>query len=114
MLLLIESDTAYLTEPQARSRAGGHHFLGNGPSNKPILNGPIHSISKILRSVMSLAAEAEIGGLFHNAKDGTVLWMALTKMGHPQPPTPITTDNSMPAGIMNRTVKQQRSKAIDM
>jgi hypothetical protein len=114
MILMIESDAAYLTEPKARSRAGGHHYLGNGPNKKPILNGPIHSVSKILRSVMSSAAEAEIGGLFHNAKDGTVLRITLHEMGHPQPPTPIATDNSTAAGIMNRTVKQQRSKAIDM
>jgi hypothetical protein len=114
MILMIESDAAYLTEPKARSRAGGHHYLGNGPKKKPILNGPIHNVSKILRGVMSSAAESEVGGLFHNAKEGTVLRTTLQEMGHPQPPTPIATDNSTAAGIMNRTVKQQRSKAIDM
>ena len=35
-------------------------------------------------------------------------------MGWPQPPTLITTDNSVARGILNGTVKQKRSKAIDM
>ena len=35
-------------------------------------------------------------------------------MGWPQPATPMTTDNSVSRGILNQTVKQRRSKAIDM
>jgi hypothetical protein len=35
-------------------------------------------------------------------------------MGHPQPPTPVTCDNSTAVGIANQTIKQRRSKAIDM
>ena len=35
-------------------------------------------------------------------------------MGHPQLTTPIQTDNACAAGIVNNTVKQRRSKAIDM
>jgi len=35
-------------------------------------------------------------------------------MGWPQLPTVITTDNSVARGILNETVKQKRSKAIDM
>ena len=35
-------------------------------------------------------------------------------MGHPQPPTPIQADNACAVGIANDTVKQKRSKAIDM
>jgi hypothetical protein len=35
-------------------------------------------------------------------------------MGHPQPATPIATDNSTSSGIMNRTVKHQCSKTMDM
>ena len=52
MILYIHSDASYLSEPQARSRAGGHYFLGDKrpdmttpPTNRPRLNGPIHSIS---------------------------------------------------------------------
>ena len=35
-------------------------------------------------------------------------------MGHPQPPTPMETDNSTAFGIVNESVKQKRSKAMDM
>jgi hypothetical protein len=38
----------------------------------------------------------------------------LKEMGYPQPATPVITDNSMVAGIANATVKQRRSKAMDM
>ena len=32
----------------------------------------------------------------------------------PQTPTPIITDNAVAEGIINRIVKQQKSKAMDM
>jgi hypothetical protein len=35
-------------------------------------------------------------------------------LGHPQPPTPIKTDNTTANGITNDTIKQKRSKAMDM
>jgi len=114
MILHVESDASYLTEPKARSRAGGRHYLGNQPGKPPILNGPILDLSKAIKHVMSSAAEAEIGSLFMNLKEATVLRMTLEEMGHPQPPTPVATNNSTAAGIANRTVKQQRSKAINM
>ena len=39
---------------------------------------------------------------------------ALEETGHPQPPTAIVVDNSTASGIANKTVKQRRSKAMDM
>ena len=35
-------------------------------------------------------------------------------MGHPQPATPMKTDNQTATGILNGTIKQRCSKAIDM
>jgi hypothetical protein len=63
---------------------------------------------------MSSATEAEFAGLFHNARDGASLRTTLEEMGHPQPPTPIQTVNSTAAGITNETVRQRKSKAMDM
>jgi hypothetical protein len=114
MMLHIYSDASYLTEPEARSRANGHHYLDNLPGQPSIINGPILNLSKVLKGVMSSAAEAEIGALYLNAKEATVIRTTLTEMGHPQPATPMETENSTASGIMNRTVKQVRSKAIDM
>ena len=67
-----------------------------------------------MRNVLASATEAEVGALFHNAQDGCMLRTTLIEMGWPQPPTPIQTDNSCAEGIVNDTVKQRRSKAIDM
>ena len=63
---------------------------------------------------MSSAAEAEIAGIFTNAKEAVPIRPTLEEMGHPQPPTEITTDNMTASGILNKTFKQTRSKAIDM
>ena len=68
----------------------------------------------ILKNLMAYAAEAELGDLFINAKEGEVLRTSLEEMVHPQGPNPMQTDNSTASGIMNKTVKQRRSKAIDM
>jgi hypothetical protein len=67
-----------------------------------------------MREVLSSASEAELGALFHNGKEACPLRIALAKMGHPQPVTPLQTDNSTATGIANDTVKQKHSKAIDM
>ena len=68
MILYIQSDASYLSKPRARSRAGRHYLLGDErpdmkmpPTNRPRLNGPIHSISQIISNVMGSSAEAEIG-----------------------------------------------------
>ena len=43
-----------------------------------------------------------------------MLQITLAEMGHPQPATPIQTDNSNATGIANGTVYQRKSKAMDM
>lgn len=40
--------------------------------------------------------------------------MILQALDHKQPPTELVTDNSTAHGITNDTVKQKRSKAMDM
>ena len=78
------------------------------------MNGAVTVLSTILKAVMSSATEAEMGGLFLAAKEATVIRNTLADMGHPQPASPIQTDNACAAGIVNNTVKQRRSKAMDM
>ena len=63
---------------------------------------------------MASTAEARLGGLFINAKEGEILKTSLEEMGHPQGPTSMQTDTSEASGIINETAKQRRSKAIDM
>ena len=116
MILHIHSDASYLSESQARSRAGGIFFLSTIPTDGivPPLNGAIHITSVIMKNVLASAAEAELAALFFNAQDACTIQQTLTDLGHKQPPTPLQTDNNCANGIINGTVKQKRSKAIDM
>ena len=112
MVLNVHSDASYLSETHARSRVGGYYFLGSNPKeNEPIqLNGNVYTLSTILKFVVASAAEAELGALFHNAKEARVLWLALQELGHPQPPIPIHCDNKTTVGIANNTINKQRSR----
>jgi len=112
MVLRVHSDASYLSEKKARSRAGGHFFLSNLKSSLP--NGPVHTVSNIMRNVMASAAEAEIGAVFTNAQTALPIRQALQDLGHKQPPTPVRTDNSTAFGFLNETIKAKRTKAIDM
>ena len=101
MVLHLHSDASYLSEPGACSRVGGHYLLSNNstdppkpPLTEPPLNGPIHTVSKILHNVMASAAEAEIGATFQNVQEAMPIRTTLQEIGHPQPPTPIRVDNS--------------------
>ena len=42
------------------------------------------------------------------------LRIALEEMGHPQPRTPVVTDNSSAKGLIDKTVIPKRAKARDM
>jgi hypothetical protein len=89
--------------------------MGNTTKNdKKLTNGAILIVSKFLKYVMSSAAEAEIGAVFINAKEGAVLRPTLEELGHKQPPTPMETDNTTATGYSNGTIKKKRTKAMDM
>ena len=119
MVLHNNTDASYLSESEARSRAGGFFFLSSNPDSLPVgkcppINGALHIVSTIMRNVMASSAEAEVGAAYINAQEACGLRTTLIEMGWPQPATPITTDNNVAQGIINGTVKQKRSKAIDM
>ena len=116
MILQVHSDASYLTAPRARSRVGGHFFLGMLPvAGQPIfLNGAIHVEAGILKHVAASAAEAELGGTFVNAQRAKVMRLTLEELGHPQPPTPISIDNTTAVGICNNTIKRQHSRSMEM
>ena len=113
MILCIHSDAGYANEKNARSRSGGHFFLSNNDQFPPN-NGAILTTATIIKAVMSSAAEAELGALFLNAKEGVYLRQILTEMGHPQPRTPLQTDNTTAEGVINNKIQPKRTKAMDM
>jgi hypothetical protein len=118
MVLHIDSDASCLSESKARSRAAGCHHLSSHPDKlqgkPPPFNGSVNILCSIMREIVSSAAEAELGALFHNGKEACSIRTTLEEMGHPQPPTPIETDNNTAAGVANDSIKQKRSKAMDM
>ena len=63
---------------------------------------------------MGSVAEAETGGVYFNAQRAIPIRIALEEMGHPQPPTPIKTDNASALGYIYDNIRQKRSKSFDM
>ena len=113
MILAAHSDASYLSEPKARSRAGGHFFMSTN-ADIPPNNGAILNIAHIIKHVMSSATEAELGALYIMAREAVYIRIILEEMGHKQPPTPLQTDNSMADGVINGKVQPKRTKAMDM
>eukprot|EP00543_Licmophora_paradoxa_P016971 CAMPEP_0202474320 /NCGR_PEP_ID=MMETSP1360-20130828/92320_1 /ASSEMBLY_ACC=CAM_ASM_000848 /TAXON_ID=515479 /ORGANISM="Licmophora paradoxa, Strain CCMP2313" /LENGTH=231 /DNA_ID=CAMNT_0049101437 /DNA_START=1074 /DNA_END=1765 /DNA_ORIENTATION=+ len=124
MILHACGDASYLSVPKGRSRAAGYFYLSDKPidPNKPPVehapppthNGAITINAKIKQEVLSSTTEAELAILFHNGREAYPLRTALEELGHPQPPTPILTDNVTVKGIANDDIRQKRSKVIDM
>ena len=71
-------------------------------------------MSTVMRQALSSAAEAEVGTTFYGCQDAVPLRNNLADLGHVQGATLIITDNACCEGILNNTVKQRRSKAMDM
>jgi hypothetical protein len=107
MALHIHSDASYV-------RLGGLLFLRNKSPEQDTLNGSILNVAAVIKNVVASAAESEVGAYFHNAQSGAPLRVTLTELGQTQPPTPLRTDSSTTYGIVTETIKQKRSKAMDM
>jgi hypothetical protein len=114
MIFHIHSDASYLSVSNARSRLGGLFFLGNKSPEQDKLNRSILNVASVIKNVVASAAESEVGECFHNAQSDAPLRVTLTELGHTQPPTPLRTNNSTALGILNETIKQKRSKEMDM
>jgi hypothetical protein len=114
MILHIHSDASNLFFSNARSRLRSLFFFGNKSPEHDKLNGSILNVAAIIKNVVASAAESEVGACFHNAQSCAPLRVTLTELGNTQPPTPLRTDNSNAFRILNNTIKQKRSKAMDM
>jgi len=76
--------------------------------DEPIkLNGTFFTLCAILKFVVSSAAEAELGALFLNCKEGKILRLILKELGHPQSATPVHCDNKTAVSIASNTIKRQ-------
>ena len=113
MVLAVQSDASYCSETNSRSRVGGHFYMA-GHEKIPVNNGAVLNISGILKHVVSSAAEAEIGGLFINVKAAIPIRQTLIEMGHPQPPTPMQTDNSTAYALITNKIRPKALKSMEM
>ena len=73
--------------------------------SNPHNNGAVLNIAQLIKAVMSLAAEAELGALYINTRKAVPMHQLLTEMGHIQPRTPIQTDNSTACGVINNNIQ---------
>ena len=112
MVLARHSNTVYLSEPGAHSRSGGNCFLSND-ATMPENNGAVLNIAQIIKTVMTSAAEVEIGAMLINTRESVPRRMTLVKMGHPQQRTPMQTDNFTVHAVVNNNVQPRRTKAMD-
>ena len=63
---------------------------------------------------MASATEAELSALYIMAREAVFLRIILEELGHTQPATPLQTDNSTAAGVVNGKIQPKRTKAMDM
>jgi hypothetical protein len=113
MILCTHANADFHNESKGRSLASAHIFVSkNDPFPKH--NGPVLSISQIMKFVMSSAAEAKLGALYTTTKEMVPLRQTLIKMGWWQPRTPIQMDNSTAVGVTDLTIVLQKTKSMDL
>eukprot|EP00957_Ditylum_brightwellii_P069429 5271501-Ditylum_brightwellii.AAC.1 len=92
----------------------GIFFGHKGEKGMTKHNCAVLPIVQIIKNFMSSATEAELGATFINAKEALYLKTILEEIGYPQPSIKIHMDNSTANEIVNGTIKQKYSKAVDM
>ena len=113
-ILHVDRDATYLVAPKARSRIAGYFHLLDHPNitKHPRLNGAILVECKTLRQVVSSFAESEVAGIYHNARITIPIRQTLQSLNHPQPPTPLKTDNWTATGFVYDNIQQKTIKSM--
>ena len=109
MILNVDLDAAYLVLPWAWSRLPGHFFLSSNvlPSRTVTPNGPILTEYNTIKHVVSIAAEAETAGLFHNVQAAHPIRCILIELRHPQPVTPLKTGNATTNAFIHQMMRHK-------
>ena len=113
MKLVCHSDGSYLSESDARSRAGGMLFLGDCAEDEAP-NAPVSFLSVIIKTVVSSATATEYAAAFIVGQNAIPIIHTLADLGYPQTHTEIICDNLCAVGIANNTFTMKRTKTIDM
>ena len=61
-----------------------------------------------VQHVMASSAEAEAAVIVHNAQIALVIWYMLHHLGHPQPTTPLHTDNQTGSNFIYDSITQKK------
>ena len=72
------------------------------------------TLYKIIKHVLDSASEAETAALFYSCKAAIPLRLTLEETGHPQPQTPVTSENKSELGLIKKTMIPQSAKSYDM
>ena len=91
-------------------------YISSEPTVKdhPKLNGAIYIKHKTLRYVVSSAAEAEVGGIFHNTQVALPIRNILHTLNHSEPLTSLKIDTITAKCFIYNNTHQKRSKSWDM
>jgi hypothetical protein len=84
--------------------------LWQGRDDIPTNYGAVLNILSIIRAVISSAVEAELSALFINAKTTVSMRHTLEELSHPQPPTPMQTDNKTAHDLLTKKICQRHKR----
>ena len=79
----------------------------------PRWDGPVLNLAQIVKFVMSSASEADLGALFITAQEMVAMKNTLEEMKWPQSKSPIQTDNSAAAVVVNNNIFPRKLKTMD-
>ena len=79
----------------------------------PRCNGSVLTLAKIIEFVISSASEAELGAMFITAQEMVAMRQTLQERKWPQPKSPIQTDNSAAAGVVNNNIVPRKLNTMD-
>ena len=113
MVLAGQYDAGYLNENCACSRAGAHTLLSED-YRMPLHNGPIITIAKIIKFVMSSATKSKVAAVLFATKKMSPLHQKHVELRWTQPPSTLQTENSTAAGVTNITILTCQTKGIYM
>jgi hypothetical protein len=88
-------------------------FLSDN-ARDPADNEMVPNLANRLKNVMSSTAEAKIVALFLNPRQSIPDRTTLIEMDHPQPPTPIQTENTTTLGFVGKNLTPKATKSTDM
>jgi hypothetical protein len=108
MILRVQADGSYLSERNAGSRMGAIEYFGSeGDKDLPPSNGCVNVVCCRSDVVVASACEIEWAAIFKACKEAVETRQIASDLGHPQPPTLVTSDNKCAVGLFNDTFKTQ-------